>query len=56
MYLPSGDQSGSQFAPAPCVTSMGSPPLICWTQILVFPPRSELYARNRPSGDQVGSL
>src|SRR5438094_10407238 len=38
------------------VTRTGSPPLTCCTQTSNLPPRSELYAKKRPSGDQEASI
>src|SRR6187399_208365 len=56
MDLPSCDQSGCQLCPGPLVTCTGSPPLTCCTQMSNFPPRSELYAKKPPSGDQEASI
>src|SRR6185312_5751726 len=56
MYFPSGDQSGCQLWPGLLVICTGSPPLICCTQMSNLPPRLELKATKRPSGDHVAPI
>src|SRR5262245_21058265 len=56
IFVPSGDQAGSQFSPAAFVTSSSVAWKMFEMKMFPGPRRYEVYAIDRPSGDQAGVM